>query len=289
MEANSYSTIEHLIDIKRFPQARSEVEKRLQSEPNNTQLLFYSAQIHWMNDENIEGIEVAEVGLSYAPNDEGLRYLLFELLKDESRYQEAELIIIELIKSNPRDDDYLRGYSELMLFTFHLKKAKALILEALRISPDDVSNIHIATLIDIVDGNLEHSEQKIQKLIADDPDNQHILFLLLVQLIEKKKTKEALILAQELLRSDPQNNYLIDIIVDLRSTTHWSAIPLWPINRFGWIASIGLWFIFVILLKAESHYNISWLSYITWIYLGWCIYTWLHNPIYKRISEWKGI
>ena len=289
MHNETHQRIEHLIDLRRLDHAQSEIESALKDDPNNTDLLYYSAYICWLEDDYGNGIEIAHIGLSYSPENERLKYVLFLLLKADEQYEKAEALIIDLIRHNPRDDDYLRGYAEVMLFSFHLAKAKKLIAEAMRIAPDQSSNQLIATLIDIADGQLKNADQKLQRLIQDNPEDEHILSLLLVQLIAKRKYRAAQVLAQTLLRRNPNENDLIETIISLRTSTHWSAIPLWPITRFGWMGSIGMWGLFVILITLNKQINHPAFGYVVWGYLAWCVYSWIQEPIFTRIFKWKGV
>ena len=289
MLKDSYKAIQHLIDIRRLYEARNEIENGLKLEPQDTTLLSMLAYICWLEDNFEDGIEIAHKGLSYDPDDEYLKYVLFLLLHGDEQYEKAELIIIELIRSNPRDDEYLRGYAEVMLFTFHLVKAKKLIAEALRIAPDSSSNQLVATLIDIADGRLSDADKKLSKLIEEKPDDEHILRMLLVQLVSKKKFRAAQVLAQTLLRRNPYDQHLIDTIVELRTCTHWSAIPLWPTYKLGWLGSIGMWAIFIVLVNVNKQVEHPAFSYVVWGYLGWCIYSWIHQPLFRKIFKVRGV
>jgi tetratricopeptide (TPR) repeat protein len=289
MHSETYQRIEHLIDLRRLDHAQSEIENALKADPKDTELLYLSAYIYWLEELYDEGIEIAEVGLSYSPENEKLKYVLFLLLRSDEQYEKAETLIIDLIRNNPRDDDYLRGYAYVMLFTFHLSKAKKLIAEAMRIAPDSSSNQLIATLIDIADGKLKDADRKLERLVKDNPDDEHILNMLLIQLISKNKYRAAQVLAQTLLRKNPNDHGLIKTIISLRTSTHWSAIPLWPITRFGWMGSIGMWGLFVVLLTLNKQINHPAFGYVVWGYLAWCVYSWIHEPIFTRIFKSRGV
>jgi len=289
MHSDNHQSIQYLVDIGRYNQAKQETQDLLHSDPNNIELLGLLATICWYQDDFEEGIEVAETGLSYSPDNEVLKHILFLLLLGDEQFEDSEVLIIDLIRNNPRNDDYFRGYAELMLYTFHLGKAKKLIAEAIRIAPDDASSQLIATLIDIADGKLTESKKKLEKLIKESPDDEHILRLLLLQLCIKKKHHAAMLLAQELLRRNPHEQELIDLIISLRTTTHWSAIPLWPVYRFGWVASIAMWMIYIVLVRMEDKMSVAWFNYVVWGYLGWCLYSWIHQPVFNRIFKSRGL
>lgn len=282
-------TISRLIELRRYDLARQELGQAIKADPNDADLYHLSAHLHWLKDETTDGVEVARQGLALDPTHEGLRYSLFNLLEENKDYTEAEQVIIELIRENPRDVDYLRGYAQLMLFTFHLPKADKLIREALRIDPDDANARITAILIDISRGRIGDSEHTLAQLVRDHPDSEHVARILLISLVERKKFRAAQHLAQELLRNDPDDPQLVEVIVDLRSVTHWSAWPVWPLTRFGWPAAIGMWLGFIALSRLDDYMKFDWFSYVVWIYLGWCIYSWIHGPILKRWLNYRGV
>ena len=288
MSDELYFDIQYMIDVRRLHLARLKIQEGLSNQPNDPRLFYYSATISWLEEDYDEGLSAAEAGLALSPHDDNLQFILFKLLRDLKRYPDAETIIIELIRKSPRDTEYLCGYAELMLVTFHLKKAKALVFEALRVSPNDSLAKYVATFIDIASGNLTEAESKIQELLLLHPENEPILRLLLMQLVSKKRYRSALLLAQELLRVHPNDEQLVQTIIDLKTTSHWSAIPLWPVTRFGWVGSIGIWVLFIVFVQISKFVQIPWFDYVVWGYLAWCIYTWLHGPIFNRFFKVRG-
>lgn len=284
-----YDTISRLIELRRYGLARQELQTAIKSDPDDADLYHLSAQLHWLRDETEDGLDAARQGLALDPEHEGLRYNLFHLLQENKDYTEAEQVIIELIRENPRDVDYLRGYAQLMLFTFHLPKARQLANEALRIAPNDADAQILSILIDITQGKGKDSQHQLAQLVRDHPESEHVARLLFLSLVDKKKYRAAQQLAQELLRNNPDDPDLVEAIVDLRSATHWSAWPVWPLTRFGWPAAIGMWLGFVVLSRVDDYLHFPWFSYVVWTYLGWCIYTWIHGPIIKRWLNYRGI
>ncbi len=285
----TYLKVSNLIELRRYDQAREELDIAFQETPDSPLLFHLSANLFWIASELDKGIEAAQAGLSIDPDSEFLRYDLFTLLNASQKYSEAEKIIIKLIEENPRDTDYLHSYSSLMLCTFHLEKARVLINEALRIAPNNQNSHLIGVLIDIAQGNLNDSEQRLTQLMDDSPENERILHLLVVQLIKKNKYSAALQLSKELLRANPYDQDLIDSIIELKAESHWTAWPKWPTQKFGWVASIGIWFGFVLLSKLYSQVQTSWLKYVLVSYGVWCIYTWVHAPVMNRWFKYKGV
>ena len=63
----------------------------------------------------------------------------------------------------------------------------------------------------------------------------------LSELLTQRRHREALALAEELRQQYPENTELADLVTELRATNHWSMLPLWPMNRFGWVGAVVIW------------------------------------------------
>jgi len=173
--------------------------------------------------------------------------------------------------------------------TFHLEKARTLCNETLRLEPEHSGAKSLSYLLNIIDGNTNKSDADLTELIRQDPENEHMLYLIAHNLIEKKKYKQAEQVVQELIRIDPQDQDYIDLAIELRSITHWSAAPNWLINRFGWPASIAVWVGFIVMSKLVDIDKYPWMSWVFIAYLVWVIYSWVHPSILKRWLQYKGL
>ena len=280
-----YAQIQQLIDINRQSQAKQLIQEGLEEYPQDVQLLYFLSLIQYRENEHELGIETAQYGLSQAPKDIDLRHILFSHLESTRRYAEAELMIIDLIRENPADSHFLADYANLMLSTFHIKKARSLVNEALRLNPHNRSAQLIEVLLDITDGRFNDSEKRLRQLVGLDPQSEDVLRFLLIQLVEKKKHRAALVLTQELLRRNPLDTQLVDLIIELRAVTHWTAIPLWPLQQLGLMGTFLLWFTFIALVFANRFVQWEHFSYIVYGYLGYCLYSWLQEPIMRKIIK----
>lgn len=282
------SKIQHLIDINRHVQAKQLTRDGLSEAPSDTNLLYYLSLICLIEENHEEGVLAANSGLAIAPDDEDLRYMLFKHLEALREFADAELLIIELIQHNPRESTYLADYAQLMLYSFNGNKARELVNEALRIAPNNKSALLIEALIDITQGQLKEAELTLQALIKDDPQSEQVLHFLLIQLVEKKRNRAALVLAQELLRSNPLDKELVDLIIELRTATHWSAMPLWPLQQLGLVGTFLLWASFIVLIIINRFIEWPHFIFVVYAYLGYCLFSWIHEPIVKRIIKWQG-
>ena len=105
-------------------------------------------------------------------------------------------------------------------------------------------------------------------------------------LTEQGRSKEALLIAQEVLRQAPDSQGLVDTVIALKTASHWSMIPLRPFQKWGWGASIAVWFVMVILIRAAENagYTAQFFPIVV-VFLAFVVYSWVWPPILKRIMR----
>jgi hypothetical protein len=81
----------------------------------------------------------------------------------------------------------------------------------------------------------------LRRLLAQYPEDRHTLSLVVTALIQSGDHRSALRGARELLRSQPNDPHWLSLVQVLSVQNHWSMLPLWPLQRFGWGASVALW------------------------------------------------
>ena len=109
------------------------------------------------------------------------------------------------------------------------------------------------------------------------------LWLVIVALQQRGDRREALSIARELLRAQPDNEGLVDTVKQLRLVTHWSLWPLWPVMRFGWAGSVAIWLLAVFGLNALRRSDPELAGTIGLVVLAYVAYSWIWPPILKRL------
>ncbi|MGH1541087.1 MAG: tetratricopeptide repeat protein [Arenicella sp.] len=278
-----------LIELRRYDEARKQAQQGIAQSPENAGLYHAAAHIEWLCDEIELGLSIAEQGLGIDPAHEQLRYVFFNLLVESERYSEAEAIIADLISGSPEDADYLCAYSRLMMQTFYLEKARALCDEALRVSPDHEPAQILNHLLNIIDGKKDQAADDLAILVRNNPENERLLGLVANSLVDQKRYSEAQRVAQELIRMDPGDSDYVDMAVSLRTINHWSSWPNWPLNRFGWVASIVIWLGAIGLIRFMETSNNLWVTTFVFVYIGWVVYSWVQPPLLKKWLKHRGI
>jgi len=229
----SEEKLRYLISIERYEQAEALLRDALQKEPANPVLLYCSALIDREQERFDEAEETLHALLSDNPEDEEAAFLLAIVCRDTQRYAEAERLIIELIHQYPDQAEYYAFYATIMLQTLHLEKVRPLTTEALRLDPENTVAQTVSILHGIIHTNRKEYQERLADLVRRSPTAYSTACMILLVLYEKRKHREALRIAQELFRSDPQDEHLLEVLKELRVLIHPALIPLWPMVKYG--------------------------------------------------------
>src|SRR3569833_3465529 len=120
-----------------------------------------------------------------------------------------------------------------MLNTLNLDKAGRLAKEGLRHEPEQPVCLYGGALIDEISGKRGESEHLL-RLLQAHPEQVITATPLVVALSEQGRNREALRIAQELLRNQPDNAHFLALVRELKMQTHWTMLPLYPMQRWGW-------------------------------------------------------
>ena len=280
------SQLAYLVERRRFDEARRLLGNLLAEHPEDPDLLFYGAYIDYFEKRPEQAMETLEKVLSLDPRHESARRLLFHIHNAERRFAEAEGVVIDLIKDYPEDADLYAQYSMLMLETQHLEKAQKLAEQAVRLGPGDEQALLASALCAFVANPSPEANHRLQELVRRYPDSVRTVITMVMVLADRGRHKEAHLLSQELLRAYPDNEPLVDMVVALRVQNHWSLKPLWPMQRFGWAGSAGLWVVFVVLFAVLPKTPLApWQGPILVVVLIYVVYSWIYPSILSRLMK----
>ncbi len=283
LDVSSLGEIQQLLERRRFDQARQLLGPALAAEPENLDLLQCAALIELAGGHQDEAEELAERVLLLDPRNRTGRETLFQVRDAQKRYPEAEALLLGLIREYPDDGGLLGRYSLLMLETLHVDKAEKLAGEAMRLAPFD-DHARIASLLcATVQGRKDAALGELERMVRDSPEAETTSHMLLTTLIDRKRFRGALRVAQELLRADPDDEELVEIVIEMKAASHWTARPLWPILRYGWAAAGAAWIITMsaALLLARGPY-FKFVIPLAAGYILYAVYTWT----WMRVLRW---
>ena len=237
--------LDYLIERRRFDGASRVLSKLLARRPEDPNLLYYGAYIDYHQGRREQADHTVKTILSLDPSHANARTLLFWLHKVAQRSWQAEQVIVDLIEEYPNHAFFYAEYSMLMYETERFEKAQELAEQALRLAPDDKSALHAsAVCASVIDRSLE-SNYSLQELVHRYPNSFRTQSALATALANCGRSTEALRVAQELLRDNPDNEELVDMVRQFTERDHWLLKPLWFVRRFRWV---GIAAVLVVLL-----------------------------------------
>jgi len=282
------ATIEHearaLIERHRYSQAQFTVSRGLKEFPESVELQYLAAFIDYASGRQDSAMQGIKTLLSQAPQHYGARTLYAHLLDDAKHLAEAERVWIDLLRDYPQSADCFAGYGELMLKTLNLDKAQRLAQEGLRQSPEHPGCLYLAAMIDLIRNRRGAQSEHLQRLLREHPEQARSAIALAVALSANGNDRGALRIAQELLRHQPDSQNLVGFVRELKTRTHWTMLPLYPMRRWGWSAAIAITLLGIIGLRlGERTLPPPVFETLTWLWLGYVIYSWTWPRLLHRI------
>lgn len=273
-----------LVERRRYQQAQVAVAHGLQQYPDSTELQYLAAFIDNACQRPEKAMQGIKALLLQAPDHVGARMLYAALLEHARQLPEAERVWIELLREYPQRADCYAGYAALMLETLNLDKARRLVAEGLRQSPTHPGCLYYAALIDLIGGRSGAHSETLQRMLHEHPEHVNSAIALIIALADRGDNRGALRIAQELLRSQPESASRLKLVRDLKARSHWTMLPLYPIQRWGWSASITISVIAIVGLQVGGKFLspvaadvlvFGWLAYV--------IYSWVWPKVLRRL------
>ncbi|MDX1498830.1 MAG: tetratricopeptide repeat protein [Woeseiaceae bacterium] len=277
-----------LLDRRRLAAARDVLGKALPQFPDDVVLLQYAAWIDWMEDRLDAARDTVGKILEIEPGSFDARFLLARIHAEEERYDEAEQVLIELLREFPEAAELYAHYARVMLATFNIDKAERLAAEALKRDPDNESALHVHTLCGFVRSSGAEQLERVHKQLERYPDQMQTTLTVIQLLMGRGRNREAYDLARELVALQPDNEHLVELAQELRYASHWSLLPLWPMQKWGWGGSIAIWIAVVALFRSgvlEGTALEPYTGVLVAVVIGYVIYSWIWPPILRRLLK----
>jgi tetratricopeptide (TPR) repeat protein len=273
---------EALVERRRNAQARSVIARGLQHYPDDTELQYLAAFVDYVEDDNDAAMRGVHQVLVREPTHYGARRVLAWIHTERKEYPQAEQIWISLLREYPEDPDSYAFYAKLMLTTLNVEKAGQLAREGLRHAPEHASCLYVATLVDLVEGH--GNAENLQTLLREHPENVQSSFSLVAALSARGDNRAALRIAQELLRNQPDSQDIVDLVRELRMQSHWTMLPLYPMQRWGWGGAIAVTIAGIVGVRALNNSMPGPLTAtLTWVWLGYVVYSWIWPSILRKM------
>jgi tetratricopeptide (TPR) repeat protein len=273
--------LEFLAERGRLEQARKRVADLLRENPSSVNGLIFSAWIENRLGDNEKALALINQALVAAPNNENALAVLFTVFRDLRRFSEAENAIKTLLKIAPENGQHYAQYAFLMLKTLHLKKARTLIAEARCLCSDDVYVKLISLLIATAGGGATEIDHQLSDIIRNYPDKIQTTVAIFAVLERKGRYREALKIAQELLRADPGNRKFLNAVINLKILSHPLMVPLYPIKRLG-RGGVLVYILWAAAIIAGHHFLGEWSLPFLLCFIAYLAYSLIVPVILKK-------
>ena len=275
--------VSELLDRGRIALARNGLREGFASDPENVELMFQAARADVLEGQHDSALETLGRVLVKEPAHLSARLLMLWLLTDRGQLVEAEELALDLLREQPGSPDLYAAYARVMLRALKITKATDLCKEALRLAPDNESALSTMALCDLIERPGATDGEALQKLLRQHPHDQHVLALVVFALSQAGRSREALRGAQQLLRMQPNDPQWLANVKQLRFVTHWSMLPLWPLYRYGWGASIAIWVVGIGAVNVLGRGSPGLAGGLSTAIVVYAVYSWVWPPILRRL------
>ena len=275
--------VELLLNRNRTRDARSLLKTALLNHPEDVGLLLQTAWVDYLEDDEDSALSTIRTVLAAAPEHPSARLLYFELLVGKKQHADAERVILELLRDYPENEHYYGRYAHLMLNTLNVSKARHLAEEGLRYDSESDECLVVKTICDLIEQRAGATSLSLQQLLVRHPQSMRTLLYLVIALEERGDLKGAERVARELVLADPSNEHLVELAHALRIKAHWSMLPMWPMMKFGWGGSIGIWLISIFTLRVVAQRYPELSAPLTVIFIIYVVYSWTWPSILRRL------
>ncbi|WP_437813686.1 tetratricopeptide repeat protein [Sorangium sp. So ce1078] len=282
--------LEHLLETRRVDIARRVLERAFSESPSEPENHYYAARVADLAGDRAEATRQIGQLLTLAPDHVGGLSLAVELARKGKQHSLAEQHALELIRRNPERGHTYAQYALVMLETLHVEKARALTLEARRLSPEDELAHVLDVLTSIVVGEREQARQDLAQLVQRYPDALSVAWTLMTVLEADHRYRDALEVAKEVVRATPDDPDAVRAVIEFGARAHPLALPAWPLQRFGYFASIGLWIAVAVTVSiALETRNFSLAAWVGGFWIVYAVYLWTYLPLLRRWIRARGL
>jgi tetratricopeptide (TPR) repeat protein len=273
-----------LLERRRFAQARQVIVRGLARQPDHATLQYLGACVDHAQGANDKAMQSLQALLAREPGHFGARVLMADVHVALRQFADAESMLIDLLREYPESADLYAAYADVMLSTLNLDKALALAGEGLRHDPEHLGCLQVVAIGELIQGGSSGGSEHLERLLRHHPDRLQSLTTLVVALNERGDHRGALRLARELLRSQPDSAELVGLVRALHVQNHWSMLPLYPMQRWGWGGAIGvtLFGIFGLRLLEGRIPGLAFTTLST-VWLIYVIYSWVWPSLLRRM------
>jgi predicted Zn-dependent protease len=252
------------------------------------ELLLLAARIEGASGAAAEARRLVGEVLARDPRSWIGRLLHYHQLVEDKRHADAEHVILDLLREEPRNAALIVAYARLMLGVLRLEKARALVDEALRLAPESVDAQIVDTLLHVIAADDERASARLAELIHGEPEGLRVAWTAVLVLLASHRPREALEVARSVLRATPHDSDVVDTIVELRIQTHPLMRIYYPLQRYGWAGSAALWGVGVVGIRGLGSVSPAAGLIFGAVWLVYVVGSWVLPPLLRRRLRRRG-
>jgi len=274
------------LERDRLDRAAEAIARGLALDPNSVELRYLGALLEYERDDFSAAASANDAVLRDAPAHYAARVLAARVARAQTDLARAETIQLELLSDYPADENLLAEYALTVLHGGQFEKASQLSAEALRVNPSCQLALVVLGYIDILREKPVNQQHALQTLLQQNPSARHALNLLAHAQLGAHRPQDAREVAAQLVREQPNDPATLSLARAARLQSHWSMLPLWPLMRYGWGASIALYVLGVVVIRGSREMlSPNWHFALVMLWVSYIIYSWIWPPLLKRWLE----
>ncbi len=282
-QLNTYRRqVDELLDRRRTTQARQLLGRALEQFPDDHELLLSAGWMEYYDDDMTHAAQVCETVLKGNPVSARGRYLMAAIYEARDDLQSAEDTYASLLRDYPDNIGYMADFALLLLRTVQHERARVIAEHAISLDPNHRGAQRAILQCALLSGDNRRVDTMMAQLVESDPDAVSTALTLSLVLQERGDVDEALRVAQKLLSMQPDNEHIVEAVIDLTHETHWSMYPLRRINDY-YAATVGMGLIGLALIAMPQ--NTPSKKLIGAGLVLFTLYAWVWPPVYKYLVK----
>lgn len=295
LPVSGFAQVDHLLAVGQSEKAGEVAARLLAESPSDPLALAALARVR-LAMRDLDGAQAAiDEAIGLDPEHPGFHMLRGSVCLRRGRFAEAERSLLKAIELDPELAAGHFCYGELLWICDHDRAALPAVRRSLELDPDDtdahqlLARVLLATDTGHWDLSLEAARRALE-LDPEDPAAHAVHGAALLHAGRRVEAEEAF---RSALVIEPTNALARHGLTEALLSQAWWYRPFFQIqlwaSRYGsgtvFAGLVGLWFVVSATTAALSRDpSLSALTNgLTWVYLGFCAYTWFATPITRAL------
>lgn len=288
--------VSHLLAVGQVERAREAASDAVAADPNDPMSYYSLARVLLALRDVPGAIAAAEQVIRMVPEWAAGFGLYSTALFRAGRFAAAESAIIEALRLEPVDGDYLLHYAQILSFCGRKEKALELTRLALNADADDESahQLFASLLHEVRPSKWRLSEEVARRAVSLNPDDPDGFAILGSILLTRRRYEEAEQLFRTALELSPHNALAIEGLAQLTMRKHLIYRPLLGyalmMRRLGapmqLLVVLSLWVV-VTLIRTTILSGEPASTIVLVVYFAFAAYTWFAEPVMRAILRRK--